>query len=443
MSHRRHSFRDPIHGYIRVSDEERSHIDSQPFQRLRRIKQLGTGYLIYHGAEHSRFGHCLGVMEVATRMFRAVHDSKPDLMESSEDWERAEQLLRITALLHDVGHAPYSHASEELFPRDEHDSALEHEDYSAAIILESEIRELIDSGFSGVGITAQDVVDVYASSSPPQRVGVLIQDIVAGELDADRVDYLSRDSHYAGVSYGRFDLERLLDTITAIEDQHGVFHLAVEEDGRYALEEFLLARFYMFLQVYLHPYRRFYDLALTRTIRTLLKDQDGRYPSPNEVSEYLKFDDGWIDSSAQELIDAGDVWAKSLYSRSHWKCVVEHRRGTLDKRPEPTIDAAEWTDAVREVQKRFGENETILDPAQASNFHATEPGPYISGTSEEEERPKILIARRNGQAELVENVSKIVHELSQEPIKIRRLYASPEVEKDVSSELSKLLPRSR
>lgn len=439
MSHRRHSFRDPIHGYIRVSDEERDIIDSQPFQRLRRIKQLGTGYLIYHGAEHSRFGHCLGVMEVATRMFNAVRRSKGDLLESPDDWLRCEQLVRLTALLHDVGHAPYSHASEELLPRDEHDSALEHEDFSAAIILGTEIKQIIDSAYGGIGITAQDVVDAYSSRSPPEKIGVLIQDIVAGELDADRIDYLARDSLYAGVSYGRFDLERLLDTITAVEDQNGVVHLAVEEDGRYALEGFLLARFYMFLQVYLHRYRRYYDLALTRTIRSVLSDRGGRYPSPDELLEYLKLDDGWIDSNAQELLNAGDVWATSLYTRSHWKCVAEHRRGTLDRRPEPAIDAAEWTDAVREVQKLFDDDQTVLDPARAKSFQATEPGPYISGMSEEEERPKILIARRNGQAELVENVSTIVHELSQGPIKIRRLYASPKVEDQVSSELAKLL----
>ena len=441
MSQRRHSFRDSIHGYIRVSDEERNLIDSSPFQRLRRIKQLGTGRLIYHGAEHSRFGHCLGVMEVATRMFSAVRESRQDLLDSPEEWARSEQLLRLTALLHDVGHAPYSHASEEIFPSDENDRLLEHEDYSAAIILQSEIKDIIDSGFSSHGITAQDVVDAYSSPSPQENVGVLIQDIVAGELDADRMDYLARDSLYAGVTYGRYDLDRLLDTITAVEDDDGAIHLAVAEDGRYALEGFLLARYYMFLQVYLHPYRRFYDLALTRTIRLLLENSDGRYPPPSEVSEYLRFDDGWIDSAAQELVEKGNVWAKSLYGRAHWKCVAEHTSGTLDP-PNSAIDTAEWMDEIRQVQNRFGEEDTVLDSTRAKNFQATEPGPYISGTFEEGERPKILVARGSGRAELVENVSGLIAALSRQPIRIRRLYARPEVEKAVTLALGSNLARS-
>jgi hypothetical protein len=281
------------------------------------------------------------------------------------------------------------------------------------------------------------VVSAYSPGSSLGSVGVLIRDIVAGELDADRMDYLARDSHYAGVAYGRYDLERLLDTITAVDDANGVAHLAVQEDGRYALEGFLLARYYMFLQVYLHPYRHFYDLALTRTIRRQLQAEGGCYPAPAALPQYLKLDDGRIDSAAQDLVEQGDVWAKALYSRTHWKCVAEHRRGTLDRRPRPAMDAVEWTDVVRDIQMRYGADETVLDTAKAKTFQATEPGPYIaSGTSEAEEGPKILIAGSRGQAELVENVSEVVHGLSREPIRIRRLFASPQVEAELSSELN-------
>ena len=180
-------------------------------------------------------------------------------------------------------------------------------------------------------------------------------------------------------------------------------------------------------------------MGWTRTIQRLLEELGGRYPPPRASSGYLRYDDGWIASAAHELVENENVWAKSLYGRAHWKCVAEHKRGTLDK-PEPAMDAVEWTDAIRLLQDRFGEEDTALDITGAKNFQRTDPGPYISGRSEAEERPKILVARSSGQADLVEKVSGIVAALSQENIKIRRLYARPEIEQEIRLELSRVLP---
>lgn len=428
-----HSFRDPIHGFIRVSQEERDLIDSSVFQRLRRIRQLGTGYLVYHGAEHSRFGHSLGVMEVATRVFKAIQQRRGDLLESSEDWDRYEQILRLAALLHDVGHAPFSHAAEDIFPREpESGKQFKHEDYTKAIIKNSEIASIIDRGFADMNITAENVVDVYSDNPAALgSVGVLLQDIVAGELDADRMDYLARDSLYAGVTYGRYDLERLLDTITAVEDDQGTLHLAVDEDGLYALEAFLLARYYMFLQVYLHPDRRFYDVALTKTIRHLLGEEE-KYPLPGEWRKFVDRDDIWIHKRLPELAGDGDPWAKCLFGRSHWKLVAKHEVGTLDS-PDAGLDAADWAGAQQEVCAQFGEEVAILDDAKANNFQRTDPGPYISRRAEKEERPKILVRANDDTASTVEDRSGIVRELSKQRIRIRRLYARPDQYEEVLS----------
>ncbi len=418
-------------------------IDSPAFQRLRRVKQLGTGHLIYHGAEHTRFGHSLGVMEVATKMFRAIKAARPELFATEDEWDKYEQIVRLMALLHDVGHPPYSHASEELLPEGAGGKPLKHEDYTASIIMQSGIKDLIDDGFRNLEITAGDVVSSYMRPSTLDRAGVLLQNIVAGELDADRLDYLTRDSLYAGVGYGRYDLDRLLDTITAVEDEDGLIRLAVQSDGRHALEGFLLARYYMFLQVYLHRYRRFYDMALTNTITSLLKDAGGRYPSPEDWQTFLAMDDVWIDSRARELVGAAHPWATSLYQRKHWKCIAEHVRGTLD-RNEPAIESAEWMEAVREVQKNFGDENVAVDYAHGKNFQATEPGPYIGGSAtkeDEAEGPRILLLTSDGQADRVENVSGIVRELSRDQIRIRRLYARPELKEAVSLELAAALAR--
>jgi HD superfamily phosphohydrolase len=439
MFERRHSFRDPIHGFIRVSESERKIVSHMVFQRLRRISQLGTGHLVYHGAEHSRFGHSLGVMEVATRVFDRIKRRRPDLLQT-DDWDRYEQLLRLAGLLHDVGHAPFSHASEELFPEGPSGKPLKHEDYTSAIILNSEIGEIIEHEFSNLGISARDVVNVFVDPSVLGVIGVLLEDIVAGELDADRMDYLARDSLYAGVSYGRFDLDRLLDTITAVEDDDRI-HLAVDQDGRHALEAFLLARYYMFLQVYLHPTRRFYDFALTKVIQDVLQQTRGAttYPGPESWKDFVSLDDVWLNSRLPELSREG-LWADCLFSRHHWKVIAEHASGTLDQ---PSgVDAGDWAAAQNYVCDRFQPSEVLTDDAKAKTFQRTNPGPYIGGTGEREERPRILIWNQGEKAAtLVEETSGLVRELSKGRIRIRRLYACPESLDRVTSAWSEAASR--
>lgn len=428
LDERIHSFRDPLHGFIRLSAAERELVGTDVFQRLRRIHQLGTGYLVYHGAEHSRFGHSLGVLETATRMFQAIRRRNPDLLQAPEDWKRYEQILRLAALLHDVGHAPFSHASEELFPRESQTGTLfKHEDYTSALILNSELAEKIEGGFSALSIHPQDVVDVYSGEpSILGPVGVLLQDIVAGELDADRMDYLARDSLYAGVSYGRYDLERLLDTITAVQEaEEGGLHLAVDYGGLYALEAFLLARYYMFLQVYLHEDRRFYDLALVNTIQHLL-GEGARYPPPADWNSFVEKDDIWVLSNLPRLVAEGNPWAECLLRRRHWKMISQ-----LDER-DPAADQVAWTHAQRDILDTFGPDFVKVDDAKAKTFQRTDPKPYITQHAEPEERPRILVQVKDQTCDVVERLSEIVKELSRRRIRIMRLYARPDRSDEVS-----------
>jgi len=213
-----HIFRDPVHGFIKVYDIERDIINSKAFQRLRRIKQLALTCLVYHGAEHTRFGHSLGVMEVASRIFDTIHQkdksSGDNLLTSNFGWndddiEKYKIILRLWALLHDIGHCPFSHAADGLF-----EQKMDHVKMGSKIIKEEcNITDIINSLETEYGINTQLISNLVGKITPidPSKLDFpfyVIKQIIDGPLDADKIDYLWRDSLFTGVYYGRFDLER-------------------------------------------------------------------------------------------------------------------------------------------------------------------------------------------------------------------------------------------
>ena len=228
-------FRDPIHGFIDVHTHERRIIDTIEFQRLRRIHQLGLTHYVYHGAEHSRFGHAIGVMHLAGTAVDNLISRNMELMQETLQWSQHEAveekrrlvlLARLAGLLHDVGHAPFSHTGEaKLFP--EGDS---HEGHGAEIIRNSEIGEIIDADpeCQSRGVSKNDVADLVVSEST--LPAGFVQEVISSPWDVDKMDYLLRDSHYCGVQYGSFDLGRILNTLTLDgEAETGSLKLAIEE----------------------------------------------------------------------------------------------------------------------------------------------------------------------------------------------------------------------
>ena len=277
--------RDPVHGFIYFNETEMKIVNTPVFQRLRYIRQLAFTHLVYPGAEHSRFAHSMGVMEFATKMFDTLMMKGLDkkMKWSKKRVERNRQLLRLGALLHDTGHAPFSHASEELLHK------VKHEEISRRFVLSDPIASLINKFKSGMHITAEDVASLFSTENIEPDT-LFLREIFAGEIDADKLDYLYRDSLFTGVHYGRFDYQRLIQSLCLIEDpdEAGNFVMAIEHGGLHALEAMVLARYFMFTQVYFHRIRRAYDYHLLEFLRMYI----GRYPTA--LDQYVKYDDNVI-----------------------------------------------------------------------------------------------------------------------------------------------------
>ncbi len=244
------TYYDPLHQGITLDDSNRNEamvmdlIDSYPFQRLRRIRQLGPASLTFHGAESSRFTHSLGVFHIARRAINNLVKIDPSL-------KKYRGLLYASALLHDIGHGPLSHTSEEMF-------GLKHEVWTARLIREnSQINKVLDSYEKGLSLQISDLIEKGKS---PNRV---IKRLISSQLDCDRLDYLLRDSYSTGTSYGRLDLERILSVFVLSPDGD----LAIHPKGLMAIEHYLIVRNLMYRSVYNHRLNEVCNWLLEQIIR--------------------------------------------------------------------------------------------------------------------------------------------------------------------------------
>src|SRR3990172_6203128 len=279
-----HEIRDPIHDFILFNEAERQLINSPPMQRLKYIRQLALTYEVYPGATHSRFEHSLGTMELATQAFDTIFRKGGVALLSKLGWEeedkdRYRQLLRLGALLHDIGHAPFSHAPEELLP----EGYFGHEAFTEQFIRSGYIAPVLESFKFRFDLDDVVAVALGPEKKPTEDASLqLLGELVAGDLGVDRMDYLVRDALHTGAAAGRFDYQRLLNTLTVIDHPvTGVPVLAIEAGGRLAAEGLLIARYFMFIQVYFHDVRRIYDRHLVDFLAATLPE--GRFPTQLEA----------------------------------------------------------------------------------------------------------------------------------------------------------------
>jgi len=289
-----YELRDPIHGTVSFSERERRIVDHKYMQRLRHIRQLGLSYLVYPGATHDRFSHSVGAMHVVSRIWDRIVETSGDVLEEHfEDFDLQyfRRILRLAGLLHDIGHPPLSHVSERFMPQlselelpegwftdINRDRQAKHEDYSVLLI--AALSQADNSPLPRD--EAQDIASLIHHEAVPSpawkkkfggpesgRVGIhrLLRSFISGELDCDRMDYLLRDAYYTGVAYGTYDMDHLISNL-GVTEHDGILLPTIDSTAVRAFEDFLLARYHMFLQVYLHKTTLAFDQFLERALTT-------------------------------------------------------------------------------------------------------------------------------------------------------------------------------
>ncbi|MBO2521637.1 MAG: HD domain-containing protein [Clostridia bacterium] len=314
MPTRERWYRDPVHDFITLREPLFLElVDTPEFQRLRRIRQLGASYGTYHGAEHSRFGHSLGVLWIMSMILeRFAHLG----VRLDEEWAT---VAKAAALLHDVGHGPFSHALERrLTP------GADHEDWTRRILLEpTRVHQVLAKASPDLPAKVAAVI------SGEHQGPAFIRDLVSSQLDVDRMDYLLRDSLYTGVTYGTFDLQRLINTLLLDGDR--VVSMA---KGIVAIEEYLLARYFMYWQVYLHKTTRSQEVVLSRMWqRAVDLWREEKLPESEVPPTLVPFLGGEPTLEEYLAVDDHDlVYAAKLWTRSRDRILADLARRFVERR---------------------------------------------------------------------------------------------------------------
>lgn len=324
---------DPIHGFIGLTDLEAKIVDSEPYQRLRRIKQLSGGHYVYPTGVHSRFGHCMGTMFLAGLMGQRL---LPQL-----GLQDSLQEVRIAGLLHDIGHGPFSHVFEEtLLER----RGLNHEDVTEWVIRQSIIGDILEDG----GISKDRVANLVRGRRINPADAVLAG-IIAGQVDADKMDYLIRDSFYCGVNYGLVDVYRLINSLQVSSESSMHFDIA----SRGALESFLVARYEMFLNVYYHKTVRSVEVMLVKLMNAA--DSILGFTGFSTTEEFMKLDDFSIISMARKIEPSESRESKDalalvnlLDSRILYKSAFEKVLHTQDRFVSKTLAKGKVRESIQE-----------------------------------------------------------------------------------------------
>lgn len=385
------SIRDPIHGFIRTDPLESALLKSRPMQRLRFIHQLGLTFLVFPGAEHSRFSHVLGTMHLAGQIYDALA-SKSDGRLSSEPGALERRLVRVAALLHDIGHAPFSHSAENLF-----EGGIDHEDMTMRLLDTPEMVEIFDR--HGDGIDSAAVRRVLTKQG--QGVENLLSEIVTSELDVDKMDYLKRDSLYCGVQYGIYDLQRLIEVLEPVPDpRDGRWRIGVGHGGIHALEALLMARYYMFTQVYFNVTTKALELHFNHWLRT-----EG-IEWPGDPEAFLAHDDL---SVLQAMRGSDDLHARAIVNRERFNLAYETEEHLSPWRRQRFLSL------IPHLQAEFGDHNLLVDHSEKDPHRL--------------EQNRVWVRRFDGSLQTMNEASNFIGGLSR--IDCVRVYAPSQLKEDV------------
>lgn len=379
--------KDPVHSYIHINYEVVWNcLDSKEFQRLRRIRQLGGDFQVYPTAEHSRFSHSLGVYEIVRRMVTEIKSLSVELSEYDKI------CVMLAGLLHDVGHGPFSHAFE-------HVTNHSHEDYTAKIILgETELNQMLTKVSPRL---PEDIVSIIEHNHPND----ILNQIISGQLDADRMDYLLRDSYFSATSYGQFDLERILRTMRVRKIDENKKALVVKYTGIHSVEDYIMARYQMYWQVYYHPVARSYEavfIQLFNRLKDIFKDNKEYFSDMKvlipfleknvvSVEEYFKLDENSLLYCCSLIQDKDDEIAVDLARRLQNRRLFEY------------VDYSEENLAqIKNMLKEQNLDEKYY--LRVENVEASVYSPYKGR--------KILIEQLDGKIVALEKASTIVESIT-------------------------------
>lgn len=409
--------RDPIHGSIEITPSEVSLLDSPALQRLRAIKQLGFAEFSFPGAVHNRYIHSLGACHMAgeafDQIFKGFQFSRPDVR-----W-RLRQVTRLAALLHDIGHGPLSHTTEEVMPRlsalkvrvygNVSDRQATHEDYTIKYITDSPLTELIQANFKDLApIHIACLVDKNLSCPDDFFIDrginfrTILSQLVSSELDVDRMDYLERDAYYCGTNYGKVELSWLLANLTYLQIGNDM-HLALNRRALYTFDDFLISRHHMHLMVYFHHKSIVYEEMLHR----YLKSSDCQFFLPSEIDEYTKHNDYRL---YEHLANVSNPWARRIAERRPFRVLFELHETNETPRPERIRKALE----NEGIEVIHASSQTRL-----SKYHAGSPGDkalqiYVVDQYDKLEKPYPI------------DQSTEIFKKYEETRRIERLYVAPE-----------------
>ncbi len=395
-------------------------INTPMFQRMHNIKQLSLGYYVYHGTDHSRFGHMLGAMHLAGRAYDSIKENSKNFGEFDED-PIDRKTIRMAALLHDVGHAPFSHSLENLLDEP-------HETYTQYLI-DFYFKEHIENA----GVKTEDVKNLVIGAYKKPY----FSKIVSGQLDVDRLDYLLRDSLYAGVSYGLYDLGRIIDQLAVIDDK-----FVVLEGGYEAVEQLIFARYQMYQQVYFHKTKRGFELMLQKCGQ-ILKDQ-GLLDIPTlkdlkieeGQEEFLKRDDRWFQNKIYANDNPPDVKviADMIKNRKHYfetYSLSTYRHPSDSQDPGPNDSIGELKQVHKSLNNNLTnmgiqEHEFLIDSIERAPYNLV-PDYQIESKAENKETKAIRIFYKNNRfSEPIEKRSHIVHTFGMHRPVILRGFVIPE-----------------
>ncbi len=322
--------RDPVHGSIHILNEEIAILEHPFFQRLRNIKQLGFSEYVFPGATHTRYIHSIGVMDVCSKAFDQLFKHK----KKSPELLRLRETARLACLLHDIGHAPLSHTTETVMPMVSalklpkrftqiNDYQATHEDYTLKSIVDSSFTSSFKEVTASYGVDPNCVAELILGTTSDDEYFILdginyfpmLHQLVSSEMDCDRMDYLLRDSYFCGVSYGKFDLDWIIDNLEpCIIDNKA--YIGISERAVATFDDFLLCRFHMFLMVYFH----YKAVCLEKLLYRYFASAPHEYQIPADIEEYLDHDDHHL---MKVLRNSKNNWAQMIVRNTIPKKIFE------------------------------------------------------------------------------------------------------------------------